>query len=90
MTSGGKEPLSFGAVNRNLPPLCNTPEIVLINLRWTSASSRKGDVGYVQQSIPHYIENTGDEDLRFLRCSRPAATKTGPFPSGCPMRHLSW
>ena len=25
-----------------------------------------GDVGYVQQTIPHYIENTGDEDLRFL------------------------
>ena len=38
-----------------------------------------GDVGYVQQTIPHYIENTGDEDLRFLRCSRPAATKTCPF-----------
>src|SRR5947209_5957382 len=41
MTSGGKEPLSFGAVNSNLPPLCNTPAIFLINLRWTSASSRK-------------------------------------------------
>jgi oxalate decarboxylase len=25
-----------------------------------------GDVGYVQQSLPHYIENTGDEDLEFL------------------------
>jgi len=25
-----------------------------------------GDVGYVQQTIPHYIENTGHEDLRFL------------------------
>ena len=33
----------------------------------------------MQQTIPHYIENTGDEDLRFLRCSRPAATKTCPF-----------
>ena len=41
MTSGGKEPLSFGAVNSNLPPLCKTPVIFLINLRWTSASSRK-------------------------------------------------
>ncbi len=27
---------------------------------------RKGDVGYVQQTFPHYIENTGDEDLIFL------------------------
>lgn len=25
-----------------------------------------GDVGYVQKTLPHYIENTGNEDLRFL------------------------
>jgi oxalate decarboxylase len=25
-----------------------------------------GDVGYIEQSMPHYIENTGDEDLVFL------------------------
>jgi oxalate decarboxylase len=25
-----------------------------------------GDVGYVQQTLPHYIENTGDTDLKFL------------------------
>jgi oxalate decarboxylase len=25
-----------------------------------------GDVGYVQQTLPHYIENTGDTDLVFL------------------------
>ncbi len=25
-----------------------------------------GDVGYVEQSMPHYIENTGDTDLIFL------------------------
>jgi oxalate decarboxylase len=25
-----------------------------------------GDVGYIQQSLPHYIENTGDSDLEFL------------------------
>jgi oxalate decarboxylase len=25
-----------------------------------------GDVGYVPQSMPHYIENTGREPLRFL------------------------
>jgi oxalate decarboxylase len=26
----------------------------------------QGDVGYVQRNFPHYIENTGDEDLVFL------------------------
>jgi oxalate decarboxylase len=26
----------------------------------------EGDVGYVLQSNPHYIENTGDTDLVFL------------------------
>jgi len=25
-----------------------------------------GDVGYVEQTLPHYIENTGDTDLKFL------------------------
>jgi Cupin len=25
-----------------------------------------GDVGYVQQTLAHYIENTGDTDLKFL------------------------
>lgn len=27
---------------------------------------REGDVGYVQKSMPHYIENLGDTDLLFL------------------------
>jgi oxalate decarboxylase len=25
-----------------------------------------GDVGFIQQSLPHYIENTGDTDMEFL------------------------
>jgi oxalate decarboxylase len=25
-----------------------------------------GDVGYVQKTLPHYVENTGSTDLRFL------------------------
>ncbi|MCU1286367.1 MAG: oxdD [Acidobacteriales bacterium] len=29
-----------------------------------------GDVGYVPQTLPHYIENTGDTDLRFLEMFR--------------------
>ena len=32
-----------------------------------------GDVGYVQQTLPHYIENTGDADLRFLEMFRSSA-----------------
>jgi oxalate decarboxylase len=31
-----------------------------------TADFQAGDVGYVQQTLPHYIENTGDTDLRFL------------------------
>jgi oxalate decarboxylase len=27
---------------------------------------QSGDVGYVQQTLPHYIENTGETDLKFL------------------------
>jgi oxalate decarboxylase len=30
----------------------------------------EGDVGYVQQTFPHYIENTGDTDLVFLEMFR--------------------
>ncbi len=22
-----------------------------------------GDVGYIERSVPHYVENTGDDDL---------------------------
>jgi oxalate decarboxylase len=34
--------------------------------RARTADFEVGDVGYVQQTLPHYIENTGDTDLRFL------------------------
>lgn len=34
--------------------------------RARTADFRAGDVGYVQQNMPHYIENTGDTDLKFL------------------------
>jgi oxalate decarboxylase len=27
---------------------------------------QEGDVGYIDKSVPHYIENTGDEDLVFV------------------------
>ena len=29
-----------------------------------------GDVGYVQKTLPHYIENTGTEDLHYLEMFR--------------------
>jgi oxalate decarboxylase len=29
-----------------------------------------GDAGYVEKTLPHYIENTGDEDLRFIEVFR--------------------
>ena len=25
-----------------------------------------GDVGYIQKTLPHYIQNTGETDLKFL------------------------
>jgi oxalate decarboxylase len=34
--------------------------------RARTADFRTGDVGYVQQNMPHYIENTGNTDLKFL------------------------
>ncbi len=29
-----------------------------------------GDVGYIEKTLPHYIANTGDEDLRFIEVFR--------------------
>jgi oxalate decarboxylase len=34
--------------------------------RARTADFEAGDVGYVQQTLPHYIENTGDTDLLFI------------------------
>jgi oxalate decarboxylase len=34
--------------------------------RARTADFEVGDVGYVQQTLPHYIENVGDTDLQFL------------------------
>jgi oxalate decarboxylase len=33
---------------------------------------QEGDVGYVMQSNPHYVENTGDADLVFLEMFKSA------------------
>ena len=41
--------------------------------RARTADFRAGDVGYVQQNMPHYIENTGDTDLKFLEMFKSSA-----------------
>ncbi len=32
-----------------------------------------GDVGYIQKTLPHYIQNTGDTDLKFLEMFKASA-----------------
>jgi oxalate decarboxylase len=32
-----------------------------------------GDVGYIQRTLPHYIQNTGDTDLKFLEMFKSSA-----------------
>jgi oxalate decarboxylase len=34
---------------------------------------RAGDVGYVEKTLGHYVENTGDTDLVFLEMFKSAA-----------------
>ena len=34
--------------------------------RARTADFQAGDVGYIQKTLPHYIQNTGDTDLKFL------------------------
>ena len=38
--------------------------------RARTADFETGDVGYVLKTLPHYIENTGDTDLKFLEMFR--------------------
>jgi oxalate decarboxylase len=40
--------------------------VVETGARARTMDFQEGDVGYVQQTLPHYIENTGNEELRFL------------------------
>jgi oxalate decarboxylase len=40
--------------------------VVATGQRARTMDFEAGDVGYVQQTLAHYIENTGNEDLRFL------------------------
>ena len=48
-----------------------------------------GDVGYVQKTLPHYIENTGDTDLNFLEMFKSPATRIFRCPNGFPILRLS-
>ena len=45
---------------------------------------QEGDVGYIDISRPHYIENTGTEDLVFLEVFPSIPTRISPPPSGSP------
>ena len=38
-----------------------------------------GDVGYVTQTTPHYVENTGDTDLVFLEMFKTGAYQDTPL-----------
>ncbi|MGH9606778.1 MAG: cupin domain-containing protein [Terracidiphilus sp.] len=38
--------------------------------RARTADFEVGDVGYVQKTLPHYVENTGETDLKFLEMFR--------------------
>jgi oxalate decarboxylase len=40
--------------------------VFLSGTRARTMDFQEGDVGYIDQSVPHYIENTGDTDLVFL------------------------
>lgn len=44
--------------------------VVQTGARARTMDFQAGDVGYVQQTLAHYIENTGNEDLRFLEMFR--------------------
>jgi oxalate decarboxylase len=41
-----------------------------------------GDVGYINQSLPHYVENIGDTDLVFLEVFRRPSTRIFRLASG--------
>ena len=49
-----------------------------------------GDVGYVQQTLPHYIENTGNTDLKFLEMFRSSFYQDLSLSEWLPYRHQNW
>ena len=46
-----------------------------------------GDVGYVQKTVLHYIENTGDTDLVFLEMFKADRYQDIRFPNGWLTHH---
>jgi len=49
-----------------------------------------GDVGYIEQSMPHSIENTGTEDLMFLEVFPTPEYRTSRGPSGWRTHLRAW
>jgi oxalate decarboxylase len=50
----------------------------------------EGDVGYIDQSIPRYLENTGDTDLIFIEVFPTHFIRIFRLPSGWLIRHRDW
>ena len=51
---------------------------------------RSGDVGYVPQTLGHYIENTGNTDLVFLEMFKAPPIRISPSTIGSPIFRRSW
>jgi mannose-6-phosphate isomerase-like protein (cupin superfamily) len=49
-----------------------------------------GDVGYVLKTLPHYVQNTGDTDLKFLEMFKSSFTRTWRSRNGSRIRHRNW
>ena len=65
--------------------------VVATGNRARTLDFQAGDVGYVEKTLLHYIENTGDTDLVFLEMFTTAATiRTCRFRSGWRTRRLNW
>src|SRR5437867_727943 len=64
--------------------------VVATGNRARTMDFQSGDVGYVQKTLLHYIENTGDADLVFLECSRAVTIRTFRSRNGWPTRRLNW
>ena len=56
----------------------------------TTADFLPGDIGYVQKSLGHYVENTGTTDLTFVAVSRRISMRKSRSPIGSRIRRRRW
>jgi len=64
--------------------------VVATGNRARTVDFQAGDVGYVQKTLLHYVENTGDSDLIFLEMFKSTFTRICRFRNGCPILRLNW